>query len=131
MKYLLDADTLIDYILDRGNARPRITAMIEQDDEVAVCAVTITELYSGLSEKKRVLWDRWLLALPYWQVSFTAAMQAGIYRKTASEAGQTLSVSDSLLAALAHENKAILLTSNLKHYPMKDVPVLSLREQAA
>ena len=60
-----------------------------------------------------------------------AAMRAGIYRKTASESGQTLSVSDSLLAALAHENDATLLTNNLKHYPMKDVRVLSLRKEAA
>lgn len=51
MKYLLDADTLIDYLKDRGNARPRITAMIEADEEVALCAITVAELYSGLSDK--------------------------------------------------------------------------------
>ena len=105
--------------------------MIEQDDEVAVCAVTITELYSGLSDKKRRIWESWLMALSYWHISVDTAMRAGTYRKTAAEAGQTLSVSDSLLAAIAHQNNAILLTSNIKHYPMKDVRVLSLRDQAA
>lgn len=131
MKYLLDADTLIDYLKDRGNARPRITAMIEADDEIALCPITVAELYSGLSDKNRTIWESWLMALPYWSISIGAAMRAGTYRKTASEAGRTISVTDSLLAALAYENNATLLTSNIKDYPMKDVRVLSLREKAA
>lgn len=131
MRYLLDADTLIDYIQDRGNTRPRITALIEQDDEIALCAVTVTELYSGLSDKKRAIWENWLRALSYWHISYDVARRAGTYRKAASESGRTLSVSDSLLAALARENDATLLTSNIKDYPMQDVKVLSLREEAA
>lgn len=131
MKYLLGTDTLIDYLKDRGNARPRITAMIEADDEVALCAITIAELYSGLSDKNRTIWESWLMALSYWHISIGAAMRAGTYRKTASEAGRTISVTDLLLAALAYENNATLLTSNIKDYPMKDVRVMTLREKAA
>ena len=131
MKYLLDADTLIDYIQDRGNTRPRITVMIEQDDEVAVCAITVAEVYSSLSDKRRGIWESWIMALSYWHIGFDVAAQAGTYRKTASEAGRTLSTTDSLLAALARDKDAILLTSNIKDYPMKDVRVLSLREEAA
>ena len=62
MKYLLGSDTLIDYLKDRGNARPRINALIEADEELALCAITVAELYSGLSDKKRAQWDSWLLA---------------------------------------------------------------------
>jgi predicted nucleic acid-binding protein len=131
MRYLLDSDTLIDYLKDRGNARSRITAMIEADDEVALCAITIAELYSGLSDKKRVIWESWLMALSYWHISIGAAIRAGTYRKTASEGGRTISVTDSLLAALAYENDATLLTSNIKDYPMRDIRVMSLRERAA
>jgi predicted nucleic acid-binding protein len=131
MRYLLDADTLIDFVLDRGNARPRITAMIEQDDEVAACAISVAELYSGLSDERRATWESWIMALSYWHIDIDVAMRAGTYRKTASERGRTLSVTDSLLAALAHEKDATLLTSNIKDYPMKDVRVLSLRDEAA
>ena len=105
MKYLLDADTLIDYILDRGNARPRITTMIEQGDEVAVCAITVAEVYSGLSDKRRDIWVSWIMALSYWHINIDVGMRAGTYRKTASEAGRTISVTDALLAALAHERR--------------------------
>ena len=130
MKYLLDTDTLIDCILGSGDTRERLNALIARGDEVALCSVTIAELYSGMTEKRRAKWESWLLALSCWHIGIGAAMRAGTYRKMASESGQTLSVSDSLLAALAHENDATLLTNNLKHYPMKDVQVLSLREEA-
>ncbi len=131
MKYLPDTDTLIDCILGTGSTRQRIQEFIERNDEVALCPVTIAVLYSGLSEKRRVKWESWLLSLSYWHMGFDVAAQADMYRKTASEAGRTLSVLNSLLAALARDKGAILLTSNIKDYPMKDIRVLSLREEAA
>jgi predicted nucleic acid-binding protein len=131
MKYLLDTDTLIDVLEDRGDARQQVAAMIETDDEVALCAITVAELYSGLSDRKRSKWESWLIALSYWHINIEVAMGAGTYRKTASEAGRTISVTDSLLAALAREKNATLLTSNIKDYPMKDVRVMSLRQKAA
>jgi predicted nucleic acid-binding protein len=71
------------------------------------------------------------MALPYWPITREAAMQAGIDRKTASDKGRTLSVSDSLIAAIARENDAIVLTSNIKDYPTRDVRVMSIRAKAA
>src|SRR3954452_3411402 len=131
MKYLLDTDTVIDCILGTGNTRERIQELIERDDEVALCPVTVAELYSGLSDKRRSKWESWLLSLSYWHIGFDVAAQAGTYRKAASEAGRTLSTTDSLLAALARDKGATLLTSNIKDYPMRDVRILSLRNEAA
>lgn len=71
------------------------------------------------------------MSLPYWHISREAAMQAGIVRKNASDQGRTLSVSDSLIAAVAREQDATVLTSNIKDYPAKDVRVMSLREKTA
>lgn len=79
MRYLLDADTLIDYIQDRGNARPRITAMIEAGDEVALCAVTVAELYTGyerqatcqvgkLAPRAALLADQYDRCYPGWHI---------------------------------------------------------------
>src|SRR3954452_20027936 len=101
MRYLLDTDTLIDCILGTGNTRERIQEFIDRKEEIALCPVTVAEVYSGLSEKRRIKWESWLLSLSYWTISFDVAAQAGMYRKTASESGRTLSTTDSLLAALA------------------------------
>jgi hypothetical protein len=57
MKYLLDADTLIDVLQNNGQTRERVTALIETGDEVALCAISVAELYSGLSEVRRKRWD--------------------------------------------------------------------------
>jgi predicted nucleic acid-binding protein len=131
MKYLLDADALIDFLQDRGNTCKRVTAFIEEDVEVALCAITVAEVFSGLSEKNRKQWSDWLHLFPYWHIDWESAMQAGMDRKEASDAGRTLSVADSHLASLARQHDAALLTSNIKHYPMKDVRVLSLRDEGA
>jgi hypothetical protein len=56
-------------------------------------------------------------------------MSAGADRKSMSDAGKTLSLTDSLIAAVARENDATVLTSNIKDYPMKDVRVMSLRQK--
>ena len=119
MKYLLDTDTLIDFIQDRDETRLQISAMIEAGDEAALCAISVAELYSGLNAKDCLAWEKWLMALPYWQSAVKAAKQAGISRKTAASSGRTISVSDSLIAALANEQQATVLTSNIKDYPTK------------
>jgi predicted nucleic acid-binding protein len=80
MKYLLDTDTLIDCILGTGDTPRRIQELIERDDEVAVCPVTVAELYSGLSAKRRAKWESWIMAMSYWHISIGAAMRAGRYR---------------------------------------------------
>ena len=131
MRYLLDTDTVIDFILDSYHTRERITAMLEAGDTLALCAITVVELYSGLNEQRRARWQEFLSELPYWHISREAAKHAGIARKTASDAGRTFSVSDSLIAALAREQDATVLTSNIKDYPTEDVRVVSLREKAA
>src|SRR5512144_2753658 len=129
MTYLLDTDTLIDCMVGINDIRDQVLGFIEHGDEVAVCAITVTELYSGMNDTRRAKWERWLRALPYWQISFEVAVQAGVHRKAAAASGRTLSVSDSLLAALTKEHDATLLTSNIKDYAGQDIRVLSLREK--
>src|SRR3954452_25468509 len=125
MKYVLDTDTLIDFLQDVGSTRTRIIAMLQEGDELAFCSVTMSELFTGLSPKRRAEWHDFFASLPYWDISREAAMQSGIDRKTASESGRTLATTDALIAALARERGAVILTSNIKDYPMKDVRVLS------
>jgi predicted nucleic acid-binding protein len=126
MKYLIDTDTVIDFMQDRGKTRARIAALTEAGDDIALCAVTVAELHSGVSEKNLQLFKDWLGSLPYWDISQQAAEQAGSFRKTASASGR------SLLASCARENGAIVLTSNTKDFEfIKDVRVLSLRDRVA
>jgi predicted nucleic acid-binding protein len=114
LKYLLDTDTLIDFIQDTGETRSRIVEMLDAGEEVGLCAVTVAELYSGLSEKNHARWERFMSTLPYWHVSRCGARQAGLDRKMASSAGRTIQVADALIAAVAREQQAVVLTNNIK-----------------
>jgi predicted nucleic acid-binding protein len=131
MKYILDSDTLIDYMKDRSNARSSINSMLRAGDELFLSVTSVAEVYSGLTDKDREQWEDFLLALPYLVTNREAAIRAGMDRFTAARSGTTISVMDALLGALAREQDAVILTSNIKDYPMKDVRVLSLREEAA
>src|SRR3954453_24020265 len=111
MKYLIDTDTVIDFMQDRGKTRVRIAVMTQAGDDIALCAITVAELHSGVSEKNLRLFKDWLGSLPYWQISQEAAEQAGTYRKAAAAAGRTLHIPDCLLAACAQEKGATVLTS--------------------
>jgi predicted nucleic acid-binding protein len=131
MKYLIDTDTLIDVLHDRDNVRQHVADLITSGAEVALCAITVAELYSGLEVKRRAVWADWLNALPYWDITRATAEEAGTDRKAAAQAGRTLQATDSLLAALARKHGATILTSNIKHYPHSGNKVLSLRKEAA
>jgi predicted nucleic acid-binding protein len=54
-----------------------------------------------------------------------------LYCYELSRAGQTLTTTDALIAAVALQEHAILLTSNIKHYPIPGLVVRSLREAQA
>ena len=54
MRYLLDTDTLIDCILGTGNTRERIRELIERKEEIALCPVTVAEVYSAISSLRSI-----------------------------------------------------------------------------
>lgn len=51
---------------------------------------------------------------PRWEV----AKRAGLLKRDGSKKGQTLSLTDTTIAAIALEYNLTLITDNLKHYPM-------------
>jgi predicted nucleic acid-binding protein len=56
-----------------------------------------------------------------------AALRAGTYRFDFKRRGQTLATADALIAAMAREYEAVLLTENPRHFPMDDIEVRSFR----
>ena len=125
-RYLLDTTALIDFSKGREPARSQIPSMIDAGDDLGVCGVNIAEFYSGLSATQRALWDEFVNALHYWGISAQAAKQAGIWRYDFARRGVTLSTTDSLIAGVAFEVQAIVVTNNVKDYPMEELPVLPL-----
>jgi predicted nucleic acid-binding protein len=128
-KYLLDTDTLIDYSKGREPVCGCLHALITQGETVGVCAITVAEFFAGLPPANRPVWQEFFAALTYWEMSEHAARLAGIYRYELGRSGQSLSISDALIAAVALQEHATLLTSNLKHFPIPELSIRSLREE--
>ena len=127
-RYIVDTDTLIDFSMDREPTSSRLLKLIEDGAELGVCAVNVSEFYTGLDERRLADWDRFFSALTYWPITLTAARLAGVNRYSFARAGETLTISDALVAAVALVEQATILTDNREDYPMPEVTTLSLRE---
>jgi predicted nucleic acid-binding protein len=125
-RYLLDTSALIDFSKNWEPARSRILQMIQQGDDLGVCAINVSEFYSGIQPDERESWDEFFEALAYWPISRDAARQAGVWRYEYARRGQTLTTTDSLIGAVAMERGAVVLTNNVKHFPMSAVGIQPL-----
>lgn len=125
-RYLLDTTALIDFSKDREPARSTLLSMIEQGDDVGVCAINIAEFYTGIPPEKRRVWNEFITSLSYWEISREAAIQAGQDRYHFARQGISISTTDALVAAVAREKAATLVTNNIKDYPMEGITLLPL-----
>jgi predicted nucleic acid-binding protein len=125
-RYLLDTTALIDFSKGREPARSTILAMIQAGDDLGVCAINVAEFYTGIPPEKRPTWDDFISNLSYWEMSIAAAIEAGQDRYNFARSGLMLSTTDTLVAAVAREQQATLITNNVKNYPMADMILLSL-----
>lgn len=125
-RYLLDTTALIDFSKGREPTCSRLLALIAAGDELGVCAINIAEFYSGIPIDKRDVWNEFINSLSYWDITREAAIHAGCDRYDFARKGQTLATTDALIAAVARDRQATLMTNNVKDYPMSDITVLSL-----
>ena len=127
-RYLLDTDALINYSKGREPATSRIQHLIDQGDELGVCAVNVAEFASGIPSDQISLWNPFLSEFSYWDISRETAALAGAFRHTLARRGTRLQLPDAIVAAVAATLGATILTDNVKHFlPISHVRVRPLR----
>jgi predicted nucleic acid-binding protein len=126
-RYLLDTSTLVDVSKQHEPTRSRVRALLASGDDVGVCAVTIAEFMSGLPPRERPVWTRLFITLPGWRITRQAAQRAGYYRYSFARQGRQIETGDALIAATAWYWSAIVVTGNVKDFPMTDIQVVSFR----
>ena len=124
--FLLDTDVLINWLRGVREVRERIRDLAEQQHELAVCCVSVGELYSGIREDSRSEADSILADVDYWDIDRSAAELSGAYRYHYSRQGVQISITDALQAALAVTHDATLITANVKDFPMPELKMLRL-----
>ena len=118
-KHILDTSVLIDHLRGRWEAVEFITELARQGHQLGICYVNIAELCSGLSDKERNRANLLIENLDYYQIGWDIARSAGDYRFSFARKGVTLTITDTLVAAVAIAQDATIITANAKDYPME------------
>jgi len=98
-------------------------ALVEEGP-LGCCPVTVAEIFSGVHPEERGKVEEFFTALVYYPISYETARLAGEYRKDYQKKGIILSISDTLIAAVAVKNSLTLVTRNVRQFPMPELPVI-------
>lgn len=116
--FLVDTDILIDYLHGHPAAVRLVT---DHADRVIVSAMSVAELYAGVRGQAR---DPEQLALadflelfPIVPVSGDIARAGALFRRDYARS-HGVGLADAVIAATAVSSDAMLMTLNVKHYPM-------------
>ena len=125
MRYLLDSTLLIDHGNRDPDAIGMMTRLYEGSNDLYTCDVVTCETLSrGNPEELRHL-EVLLGALEYVSTSPSAARQAAAARRARNLAGGKRALGDALIAAVALELDATVVTRNRPDFERQGVRVLT------
>jgi len=119
--YLLDTNIIIDALHGRKNGNLALVDLAEQGHTLACCCVNVAEVYAGLRSKEEARTADLLGSLEFYPIGFPVAELAGRLRRDYGRKGKTLSIPDTMIAAVALHYRLALITDNPKDFPMSDL----------
>lgn len=124
MRYLLDSTLLIDHANRDGQARDLLRRLIEEGHVLYTCdVVTCEALSKGEPEDLRHL-ERLLDALEYVSTTPAAARWAGASRRDRRAAAGRRSLGDALIAGIAADLNAVVVTRNQADFDRQGIRTL-------
>ena len=124
--FLLDTSVIIDAINGKRNRNQLLQELVREGHLLACCAINVTEVYAGLRAHEEARTLSLLESLKYYSIPWEAARLAGELRRDFGRKGVTLATTDVMIAAVALHYELILITDNLKHYPMRELTLYPL-----
>ncbi len=115
---LLDTDVCIELL--RGN-RTVIEKRKDCNDDIAVCFMTIAELFYGAEKSKNrkhnmILVEKFILSLAIIQTDVRLLKKFGELKSTLEKTGTTVPDADVMIAATALTKCRRLITGNIRHF---------------
>lgn len=107
-----------------GNARgsamevARLQRLLLLGDELGISPIVAAEFMAGVRLDERPYWRAFLQTFTCWAVTFEDGLLAGEWQHEYRARGIQLALPDLLIAATAIRVGAVLLTSNVKDFPM-------------
>jgi predicted nucleic acid-binding protein len=126
MKILLDTSVLIDVLRRRNRRRETLAELVRARQTLSTTCLNVAELYAGMRPGEEALTEAFLTGIECFDLTGSAARLAGRLKNEWAKRGRTLSLADTVIAAIAIEQRCALLTDNRKDFPMPEVQKYSL-----
>jgi predicted nucleic acid-binding protein len=120
-RYLLDTDAVIDFLYNIAGSVELVQGLFSRGDTLCCCDIVLAEVYAGLHPHEQARAEQLLTGLEYLPTTPEAARQAGAWRYAYLRQGQTLPVTDCLIAAVSVSHGATVVTGNIKDFPMTEL----------
>jgi len=85
--------------------------------------VNVAEVERGIRPKERKATTAFLTRLRFLETTREAAVRAGRYQAEFEKRGLTIHTADALIAGTTRAHGAILLTDNVRDFPMRDLKI--------
>jgi len=124
--YLLDTTVIIDALNEKKERRQMLRELVLQGHVLACSPINVAEVYAGMRPKEEQTTMGLLRSLQYYPITFDVAELGGRLKREHSRKGATLSVTDTLIAAVALHYQLVLITDNVRDFPMSELSLFSL-----
>ena len=125
-KYVIDAYAWIEY-LDGSEAGNKVSVLLEKDDEMYTCAMTIAEVVSKVARKGKdvkVAYDVLLSNSQIVNVDEELSLQAGLLDFEMRETVKDFGLADAYLLATARKLKSKVLTGDAHFKNVKEAVLI-------
>lgn len=122
--YLIDTTLLIDHAKGRREGVAMLARLFEETGRLYTCDIVSCEALSGGVPVERGLITRLLDALEYLAIDPKGARWAGDRRRELRAQGRRSPLGDSLIAAVAWQMGATVVTRNPRDFERFGIPVL-------
>jgi predicted nucleic acid-binding protein len=126
MRLMLDTSVLIDVLRGRKDRRLLLRRLIGEGHSLSTTVLNVAELYAGMRAGEEARTEEFLGGLECVELRPSAARLAGQLKSAWQKRGRTLTLSDTIIAAMAIEQQRVLLTDNRKDFPMRELNVYPL-----
>ena len=128
MQLLLDSSLLIDALRLRRGRRQWLAELVRGGHTLATSALNLAEVYAGMRPEEEARTKAFLNALECHQITARVAEMAGKLKRQSAQVGRTLTLADTIVAAVALEQGCPLATDNRKDFPMPRLQLYELPE---
>jgi predicted nucleic acid-binding protein len=129
MQLLLDTSVLIDALRLHRGRRQWLAGLVRAGHTLATSALNVAEVFAGMHPHEEARTQAFLSALECYEITARVAERAGKLKNYWHLRGRTLTLADTMVAAVALQRGCPLATDDRKNFPMSELVLYTLPEE--